>query len=118
MIVTESIQPVQESALVVGLGMTGFSVIRHLAQTDCRITAADSRDLPPYLGQVKKRFPDVELVTGGIPYERFAEFDEVITSPGIKVASKGRSSKRPLISDIELFARQNQLFLRLVRQPD
>ncbi len=103
MIVIESIQPVRESALVVGLGMTGFSIIRHLAQTDCRITVADSRDLPPYLSQVKQRFPDVDLVMGGIPYERFVEFDQIITSPGIQVTDSG-SGKSP-ISDVELFAR-------------
>lgn len=105
MIVTESIQPVRESALVVGLGMTGFSIIRHLAQTDCRITVADSRDLPPYLSQVKQRFPDVDLVMGGIPYERFAEFDQIITSPGIKVTGTDSGSGKSLISDVELFAR-------------
>ena len=102
---TESIQPVRESALVVGLGMTGFSVIRHLAQTDCRITVADSRDLPPYLSQVKQRFPKVDLVMGGIPYERFAEFDQIITSPGIKVTGTDSGSGKSPISDIELFAR-------------
>ncbi len=104
MIVTEPIQPVRESALVVGLGMTGFSVIRHLAQTDCRITVADSRDLPPYLSQVKQQFPDVERVMGGIPREHFGEFDRVIISPGIKVTGMGSSGEESLISDIELFA--------------
>ncbi len=105
MIVTEFIQPVRESALVIGLGMTGFSVIRHLEQTDCRITVADSRDIPPYLNQVKRRFPDVELVMGGIPCERFAEFDQIITSPGIKLPRIERGDGSPLLSDIELFAR-------------
>ncbi len=103
MIVAERRQPVPESALVVGLGITGFSVVRHLAPTGCRITVADSRQRPPYLDQVKQRFPDVNLVMGRIPCQRFAEFDEVITSPGIKVTGSG-NAKLP-ISDIELFAR-------------
>ena len=104
MIVTESIQPVRQSVLVIGLGMTGFSVIRHLAQTGCRITVADSRDIPPCLDQVEQRFPEVELVMGGIPCERFAEFDRIITSPGIRITAMGSTSEQPLFSDIELFA--------------
>ena len=105
LIVTESIQRIRESALVVGLGMTGFSVIRHLAKTDCRITVTDSRDVPPYLVQVKQGFPDVDLVMGSIPYDRFDEFDQIIASPGIEVTGKDRPSENIPISDIELFAR-------------
>ncbi len=68
-------------------------------------TVADSRDLPPYLGQVKQRFPDVELVLGSIPRGRFAEFDQIITSPGIQITGTGSGGEKPPISDIELFAR-------------
>lgn len=99
------IQTVQESVLVIGLGMTGFSVIRHLAETGRRITVADSRELPPFLAQVKQAFPDVELIMGAIPYGRLNEFDQVIASPGIGLGDGTAVSESLIVSDIELFAR-------------
>ena len=101
----QSIQS-QPTALVLGLGLTGYSIVRHLAAQDYRLTVADSRELPPYLGQVKTEFPRVEVVTGSIPSDRFDEFDEVIISPGIgKEISKLPDNIVP-IGDIELFSRR------------
>ena len=88
------------STLVLGLGKTGYSVVEHLAARGEKITVADSRDLAPCLSLVRERHPRVEVITGGLPAEaRFAQFDRVVVSPGIAVASARR-----LVGDIELFA--------------
>ncbi len=88
------------STLVLGLGKTGYSVVEHLAARGEKITVADSRDLAPCLSLVRERHPRVEVITGGLPAEaRFAQFDRVVVSPGIAVASAHR-----LVGDIELFA--------------
>jgi UDP-N-acetylmuramoylalanine--D-glutamate ligase len=101
---TQSIQS-QPTALVLGLGLTGYSIVRHLAAQDYRLTVADSRELPPYLGQVKTEFPRVEVVTGSIPSDRFDEFDEVIISPGIGKEISNLPDNIVPIGDIELFSR-------------
>ena len=88
------------STLVLGLGKTGYSVVEHLAARGEKVTVADSRDLAPCLSLVRERHPRVEVITGGLPAPaRFAQFDRVVVSPGIAVASARR-----LVGDIELFA--------------
>ena len=95
----------QRTALVLGLGLTGYSIVRHLAPLDYRLTVADSRELPPYLGQLKSEFPRVEVVTGLIPSDRFDEFDEIIISPGIGKEISNLPDNIVPIGDIELFSR-------------
>ncbi len=92
-----------DRVLVMGMGLTGYSVVRYLVKTGSRVTVADSRELPPYLGQVRNNYPDVEIIAGHVPYSRFAEFDRIIASPGVQIAQKNADSSVPLIGDIELF---------------
>jgi UDP-N-acetylmuramoylalanine--D-glutamate ligase len=89
--------------LVVGLGLTGYSVIRYLLKQGSQVTAADSRELPPYLRQVKNDFPEVEIITGEIPYTRFDNFDQVVVSPGIGIRDHDISNPESIVGDIELF---------------
>ena len=96
-------RPNKQSILVVGLGMTGYSIIKHLAKKPCNITVADSRDLPPYFGQVKNDYPEVELLMGKIPFNTFDQYDQIIASPGVDM-SEAKQLQSPLIGDIELFA--------------
>ena len=91
--------------LVLGLGLTGYSVIRHLAGTGSEVTAADSREFPPYLKRVKDEFPGVEIITGEIPYGRFQGFSQIVASPGLDLGELGVAGTR-VLGDIELFARQ------------
>lgn len=92
-----------KSILVIGLGISGYSVIRHLARQPVRLTVADTREIPPYLNSLKENYPDVDLVTGRIPLENLEEFDEIVASPGIELPASVMASK--LVGDIELFAR-------------
>jgi len=86
------------ATLVLGLGKTGYSVIEHLSARGEKITVADSRDLPPFLALVRERYPQVEVITGGLPAGPFTSFNRVVVSPGIAV-----ESRQHLIGDIELF---------------
>ena len=108
--ITHSIQPNQARNLVIGLGLTGYSVVKHLVKAGAPVTVADSREFPPYMRQVKDEFPAVELITGQIPYARFGAFEQVIVSPGIGIERQGvgqnTSNAGLLIGDIELFVRQ------------
>ncbi len=97
-------------ALVVGLGLTGLSCVRFLAVRGYAVRGVDTRDAPPQLGELKRRFPQVELYAGGLP-------DRLFDHPGLLVVSPGVSLKEPPIrraiergiepiGDIELFARE------------
>ncbi len=87
--------------LVIGLGQTGYSIVRYLCRSGHDVVVCDSRKRPPMLEFCAAQFPNVEIVTGKIPLQRIDEFDEVITSPGI-----GLKTDIKLISDIELFVRE------------
>ncbi len=100
----KSIQPTSPTSLVIGLGLTGFSVIRHLMKTGGSVAVADTRELPPYLKATTDQYPDLEIVVGRIPYERFVEFDQIVVSPGIEVNPDNLPDSCHLIGDIELFA--------------
>lgn len=96
-------EPVK-SILVIGLGISGYSVIRHLARQPVRVTVADTREIPPYLNSLKEHYPEVTLITGRIPLDNLAEFDEIVASPGIELPESVTAAGR-LVGDIELFAR-------------
>ncbi len=92
-----------KSILVIGLGISGYSAVRHLARLPVRLTVADTREIPPYMNALKEHYPNVNLVTGRIPLENLEEFDEIVASPGIELPESVMTSK--LVGDIELFAR-------------
>lgn len=94
-----------ESVLVIGLGLTGLSIVRYLSRMDLRIAVADSRELPPYLGQVKSDFPDVEVITGKDPLSMADQYDQVVISPGIAVGEYNPENGKDVIGDIEVFSR-------------
>lgn len=102
----DRIENASRRVLVLGLGKTGLSVVRHLHSKGMEVTVADSRDLPPNFAEVRNKFSAVEVITGRIPYERFGEFDQVITSPGISGDVPGNLPAEFVIGDIELFAGQ------------
>ena len=97
-----------ERMLVIGLGLTGYSAVKYLVRSGMQVTAADSRELPPYLKQVKDEFPQVEIITGQIPYARFGSFKQIVASPGVEIERQNFSGGGALIGDIELFVRQAQ----------
>ncbi len=95
-------------ALVVGLGLTGHTCIRHLVARGYAVTGVDTRPAPPMLERLRAEFPAVELHAGALPAE-------LLDDPGLLVVSPGVSLKEPAIAraiargaravgDIELFA--------------
>lgn len=90
------------STLVLGLGTTGYSVIEYLAAHGEKITVADTRNPAPYYEQVRTQYPDVEVISGRLPTDCFAQFDRIVASPGIAL-DKQQPHVQRVISDIELF---------------
>ena len=72
-------------ALVVGLGLTGFSCVRHLAMRGYDVTVIDSRDAPPKLEELRHEFPGVIAHTGGLTASFFDDPGLLVVSPGVSV---------------------------------
>ena len=95
--------------LVVGLGVTGASCVRHLASSGRTVVAVDSRERPPYRTAIESEFPEVEIRCGEFDASMFDNATEIVVSPGVSVrepvlrsaAARGVS----IVGDIELFAR-------------
>lgn len=94
--------------LIVGMGGTGLSCARFLLKRDCPFAIADSRKVPPQLDEIKKEFPQIELLTGKFDVKDFSRFKQLIVSPGISVRNELFDSLQKqgclIIGDIELFA--------------
>ena len=97
------------NAIVLGLGLTGFSLARHLAANGARVRVADTRPAPPFADRLRRELPDVPLATGAIADSTLAGADLIAISPGIAkdqpaiAAAIARGAE--LVGDIELFAR-------------
>ena len=95
--------------MVVGIGVTGFSVARHLSQLGQHFVMLDTRQNPPLLEQFKAEFPDISISLGELATDSFKNADEIILSPGlsrqIPAIQTAIELNIPVINDIELFSR-------------
>ncbi len=95
--------------LVIGLGMTGFSCARFLHHLGLEVAVTDSRAAPPQLEAARRELPDVPLFVDGFSMDAIDHCDQVVVSPGLSLRhpclDRARRLGRPIIGDIELFAR-------------
>ncbi|MCW8854468.1 MAG: UDP-N-acetylmuramoyl-L-alanine--D-glutamate ligase [Gammaproteobacteria bacterium] len=100
----------QVYTLVVGLGLTGMSVVRFLRARGERVVVVDTREVPPGYDELKMNYPDVELKTGAFDEQLFSKAKQIIISPGIPLSNPEIQSavinKIDVIGDVELFARE------------
>lgn len=98
--------------LVVGLGVTGLSVIRYLRGLGCQVAVTDTRAQPPGVAALREEFPDVAMMLGGLDARAFAAADQVVLSPGLSLTELGPhlgDRDLPVCGDIELFAQAVQV---------
>ena len=97
------------SAVVLGLGMTGLSLARHLVRHGAFVRVADTRSDPPHRAALAAALPDVEIVTGEFSEATFENVDLIAISPGVAQSHPAiRAAVEAgveLVGDIELFAR-------------
>ncbi len=95
--------------IVVGLGITGLSVVRFLKNLHYPVTVMDTRMNPPGLTVLQQEFPEVPCYLGGFDPNVLSSAKEIILSPGVSLAHPDLQAaiKRriPIVGDIELFAR-------------
>jgi UDP-N-acetylmuramoylalanine--D-glutamate ligase len=97
------------NAVVLGLGMTGLSMARHLARHGASVRVADTRSAPPHGQDLREALPNVELVTGEFSGATFEGADLIAISPGVAqnhpAIRAAVDDGAELVGDIELFAR-------------
>ena len=95
--------------LVVGLGLSGYSSARFLLHQGFRCRLQDTRDLPPYLVDLRDEFGTIEFEAGPLHSEMTTWADVLVVSPGISVRQdviqQAAASGKSVLGDIELFAR-------------
>ncbi len=94
---------------VIGLGVTGLSVVRHLRGQGRPVVVFDTRPHPPGLDALRKDGLGVPVVTGPLEADVLAKAGRLIVSPGVPLAhpaiQAARRAGREILGDIELFAR-------------
>ncbi|MCP3687107.1 MAG: UDP-N-acetylmuramoyl-L-alanine--D-glutamate ligase [Gammaproteobacteria bacterium] len=94
--------------LVVGLGLTGYSVACYLLSHGYRCRVQDSRDIPPYYQKLKARFNDVQITSQQPDAELTDWADALVVSPGLSIhqpyIQQAADLGKRIIGDIELFA--------------
>jgi UDP-N-acetylmuramoylalanine--D-glutamate ligase len=96
-------------AVVVGLGMTGYSVVQHLLSLGVRVAVTDSRSEPPELARLAALGAEVVVRTGGFDAALLEHAELVVVSPGVTLTGPffeaARARGLAIVGDIELFAR-------------
>ena len=97
-----------KQVVVIGLGMTGLSVVNHLlrATQPLDIKVIDTREHPPG----REQLPDsVQLCSGQWQMDWLMAADLIVSSPGIALATpqlqQAAAAGIEIVGDIELFAR-------------
>ena len=96
--------------IVVGLGKSGMSLVRFLAQQGVRFAVADTRVNPPELATLQRDYPQVEVRCGELDVEFLCRASELFVSPGLALATpvlqQAAARGVKMSGDIDLFARQ------------
>lgn len=104
----QSKQHADSNYLVVGLGLTGYSVARYLMTLGYRCRVQDTRDIPPYLQQLRAEFPSADIVKQPLNTELIGWADVLVVSPGLSISQpeivQAAGLGKLVIGDIELFA--------------
>jgi UDP-N-acetylmuramoylalanine--D-glutamate ligase len=97
------------TAVVLGLGQTGLSLVRHLVRHGALVRVADTRPNPPHAAALAARYSGVPLATGPFTDETLRGADLIAISPGIAkdqpAIAQAVADGAKLVGDIELFAR-------------
>ncbi|GHA91026.1 UDP-N-acetylmuramoyl-L-alanine--D-glutamate ligase [Modicisalibacter luteus] len=101
--------------LVVGLGVSGRAIARHLVREGASFTVADTRKIPPGLDEFRNEFPQVRVHCGPLSEIDLESFEEIVLSPGVDPRSPGlesfwersrqQGSALSIVGEIALFTR-------------
>ena len=75
--------------VVVGLGLSGQAICRHLTQLGRPFMVADTREAPPGMEAFRQTYPDVQVHCGSLAALDFCRAYEVVISPGVDPRTAG-----------------------------
>ncbi|MDP2132064.1 MAG: UDP-N-acetylmuramoyl-L-alanine--D-glutamate ligase [Sulfuritalea sp.] len=94
--------------LVLGLGESGLACARWCARQGARVRVADTRTVPPYLDELKRRVTSADFRSGEFDKDLLDGIDLLVLSPGLSgglmVVIHARAAGIPVVGEIELFA--------------
>jgi len=100
------------AATVIGLGATGYSVVRYLRARGLKVSVMDSRATPPLYKKLDSAYPEVAVHLGEFNGEFLSESGLVVVSPGVALSEpvlrEAKQQGAHMIGDIELFLQENQ----------
>ncbi|MEQ1439915.1 UDP-N-acetylmuramoyl-L-alanine--D-glutamate ligase [Fontimonas sp. SYSU GA230001] len=99
-----------ERVLVVGLGVSGGSVLRYLVREGADVVVTDSRAAPAGVEALRAQYPQVEFRLGAFSAPQpLSQFTMAVVSPGIALEEpfvrELAAAGVEIVGDIELFAR-------------
>jgi UDP-N-acetylmuramoylalanine--D-glutamate ligase len=101
-------KPKPSSAVIVGLGRTGFSCAAYLRERGWRLAVTDTREQPPELRRLRELAPEIPVRAGGLDIRLLDDAICVVASPGVPLAdpffAEARRRGLEIVGDIELFA--------------
>ena len=71
--------------IIIGLGKTGLSCARFLAQRGELFALTDNRSNPPCLDEVQQSFPDAPVYVQGFNREAVLQAERLVVSPGVSL---------------------------------
>ncbi|HIJ22004.1 MAG: UDP-N-acetylmuramoyl-L-alanine--D-glutamate ligase [Gammaproteobacteria bacterium] len=96
--------------MVLGLGKSGQSVVRYFSEHNIPCVVADTRAHPPGLEQIRREFPQLEIVLGPLEQTLLCSVAQIVLSPGISIdhplLQQALEAGVEVVGDVELFARQ------------
>jgi len=108
----DSLQLSGKNVLVLGLGDTGLSCARWLAERGARVSVADSRTAPPQSPHLAELLPQVPVHTGPFDDALLQATELLVVSPGVPLTepavARAIAAGIEAVGDIELFARAVQ----------
>lgn len=110
----------QGMTLVVGLGISGRAICRHLSRLGIPFMVADTRSAPPGVDDFHAAHPGVAIHCGPLTALELSEVREVVLSPGVDPRTPGLESLHGRMSDVTgepLVVGEIALFVRCCRAP-
>src|SRR5690554_6147794 len=109
----------QGATLVIGLGVSGRAICRHLQRLGRSFVVADTRLSPPGVEDFRAAYPEVPLYCGPLSALDMDEAEEVVVSPGVDLRQPGLAEmrERRRANGDPLLVGEMALFVRAARAP-